>query len=602
MHSKPAYYQKNNHKSNYYQLGLIGQGQFGQVFCGIHRKSGKLVALKDLHPQRFPTHKFLRELRILMTLRHPNIVSCQGIEHHEKGRYLVMDYCEGGTLRDLMESQGKLNIILTLRLIKNILGGLAEAHKKDIIHCDLKPENILLKLTAHSWIALITDFGVARLLKEEGGSSSGLGDTGSPAYMAPERYYGKYSPSSDLYAVGVILFELIVGKRPFSGLPGELMTAHLSQPVIIPSSVPEIISMIIKKGMEKLISRRYTSALEMLEDVKKAENILQKDISSFPRFSPPSLEVLTETLAILARKNLGQSVIDLTVIENRLYLGMKNEIITYIYEKEILISNLKQQWKINLKTDFIGFKSSSNHCYGLVETQSQDNYGLYCFPNDPEIKPVQMLSGIGDKFINTIEDKGYWCATIEKLDNQTYLKIKNVYHKTPFKIKLPHSNPQQIIPLNSYYGILFIPTKEKETQGKIFTRKGKFIYSINLPIKINNLISHLTKDYHYFALDEKETNLGFLIDFKPYRLLSISLGIKPDFIVSIPQGFALFNKDGEGVILDQDGQQSDTFKLPIKPLAIKSCGETHLLIVAEEENEITLLLSDYKQIIKDELD
>ena len=90
-------------RSKYRILGLVGQGQFGRVFCGCHRKTGKIVALKDLDQYRFPTNKFLRELRFLLSLQHPNIVTCHALEHTPTGRYLVMDYCEGGTLRTLME-------------------------------------------------------------------------------------------------------------------------------------------------------------------------------------------------------------------------------------------------------------------------------------------------------------------------------------------------------------------------------------------------------------------------------------------------------------------------------------------------------------------
>jgi len=599
MLKKPVSCQKKPPRSNYRQLGLIGQGQFGQVFCGIHRQRGTLVALKDLHPQRFPTHKFLRELRILMTLRHPNIVSCQGMEHHEKGRYLVMDYCEGGTLRDLMDNQGRLNLILSLKLISDILAGLTHAHDRDIIHCDLKPENILLNLNKEGWTAQITDFGVARLLREEGGSSSGLGDTGSPAYMAPERYYGKYSPASDLYGVGVILFELLAGNRPFSGLPGEIMAAHISRPVVIPSVIPEVIRPIIKKGMEKLISRRYTSALEMLKDLEKASQILEKNISSFPRFSPPQLEISSQSLPVLKEEILNQSVLDLVTIKNCLYLGMKNEIRCQVYEQEILTSPLKQQFKLTLKTDFIKFKPSDQKCYSVIKNQSEDNYSLYSLSNHAPNQAVQMLSGKGNFTLNTIENKSVWCALIENSqgENEGYLKINNIQQKKSFKIKLKTPYPTDIIALDPNYGMIFCPQDQQETKVKIFTRKGKFIYSLTIPIQFNQLIPNLKIPYRYFTLDQQDQNLGFLIDFKPYRLLPISLGIKPDFIINIPQGFALFNNQGEGIILNEDGQQSNLFKLPVKPLVITSCGESYLLIVTEEENDIKLLLIDYKNMV-----
>jgi len=254
-------------RSKYRLLGLIGQGQFGRVFCASHRKTGRLVALKSLDHRRFPTHKFLRELRFLLSLQHPNIVTCQALEHITNGRYLVMDYCEGGTLRNLMEAAGCLDLAQGLSLTRDVLSGLTHAHKKGIVHCDIKPENILLTVQPEGWKARITDFGIARLSQE---LSLETGATGSPAYMAPERFYGQYSLSSDLYAVGILLYELLVGERPFSGAPGDLMSAHLNNPVKIPDQVPTPLREVILKSLQKLPARRYKSAMEMLEALDAA--------------------------------------------------------------------------------------------------------------------------------------------------------------------------------------------------------------------------------------------------------------------------------------------------------------------------------------------
>lgn len=256
--------------SKYRILKLVGQGQFGRVFCAINQRTGRLVALKEL-AQQLPTHKFLRELRFLLSLQHPNIVTCQAIEYTQTRRYLVMDYCEGGTLRNLIQSDVQLSLVQSLKLITNILTGLEHAHSRGIVHCDIKPENILLSLDTTGWTARISDFGIARLSQEV--YSGDLGVTGSPAYMAPERFYGQYSPSSDLYAVGVMLFELAVGHRPFSGLPGELMSAHLNQRVNVPDTVPFLLRSIISTALQKLPARRFACAAEMLRSIRLAAEV-----------------------------------------------------------------------------------------------------------------------------------------------------------------------------------------------------------------------------------------------------------------------------------------------------------------------------------------
>jgi len=268
--------------TNYRILKLVGQGQFGRVFCAVHKHSGKIVALKELDRQRFPTNKFLRELYFLSSLQHPNIIAFQGLGHTSTGRFIVMDYCEGGTLRKLMDSE-EFSLAHGLKLIADVLAGLAHAHSRGVIHCDIKPENILLSLNSTGWIARISDFGLARISYEFSNEKNVC--TGSPAYMAPERFYGKYSPASDLYAVGVMLFEMAVGYRPFSGLAGELMAAHLNQPVEIPNTVPFLMRSVISTAMQKLPAHRFASAAEMLKPVKLAAEVERLTQGNVPPLS-----------------------------------------------------------------------------------------------------------------------------------------------------------------------------------------------------------------------------------------------------------------------------------------------------------------------------
>ncbi|MEM7590474.1 MAG: serine/threonine-protein kinase, partial [Cyanobacteria bacterium P01_A01_bin.83] len=264
------------HKSNYKILNLVGRGQFGKVFVAIERSSGALVALKELNSQQLSTSSFLRELNFLFTLNHFNIVNCRALEHYQNKRYIVMDYCEGGTLRDLLQYSPRLTLDQSLKLVIDILSGLEFAHSKGIIHRDIKPDNILLKICDRSWTAHISDFGIAKL-NQEINPHGVMGDTGSPAYMAPEQFYGQYSYSCDLYALGIILYELVVGDRPFSGMPKELLAAHLNQPVAIPKQIPFILRSAIAKSLQKMPHRRFSCAAEMLKSLKLARTVLQSE-------------------------------------------------------------------------------------------------------------------------------------------------------------------------------------------------------------------------------------------------------------------------------------------------------------------------------------
>ncbi|MEM8830490.1 MAG: serine/threonine-protein kinase [Cyanobacteria bacterium P01_G01_bin.19] len=269
MFSQPAY------QSRYQILHSLGQGQHGRVFCGMHRQTKELVALKELDRQKFPTKNFLRELGFLVTLQHPNIVSCKGLEYSQTGRFLIMDYCQGGTLRNLMETEKNLDLALSLDLIADILSGLEYARDRNIVHRDIKPENILLESKGNLIVARIADFGIARLGEEPNPTQANLGDTGSPAYMAPEQFYGRYYHSSDLYAVGIILYELIMGERPFSGNFGLLRSSHLNQTVHLDRKIPFLLRSVVSKALQKLPQKRFDSADEMLKSIRLAQAALR---------------------------------------------------------------------------------------------------------------------------------------------------------------------------------------------------------------------------------------------------------------------------------------------------------------------------------------
>lgn len=253
---------------SYQILEPIGRGQHGQVFRAINLETKEVVALKELDRKKFATSRFLNEFCFLVSLSHPNIVTCHAIEYSQNNRYLVMDYFEGGNLRNFLNSKQKSSLSEGLQLVCDILQGLEYIHSKGVVHRDLKPENILLKKESDSSIACISDFGISKWINFEPDFSSTKSDTGSPAYMAPEQFEGKYSYASDIYAVGIILFEVIVGVRPFSGIPDKLRDSHLNEPVVIPETVALPLPNIITKALQKSPQKRFKSAAEMLQHLR----------------------------------------------------------------------------------------------------------------------------------------------------------------------------------------------------------------------------------------------------------------------------------------------------------------------------------------------
>uniref|UniRef100_A0A7C3ZPU8 Serine/threonine protein kinase n=1 Tax=Planktothricoides sp. SpSt-374 TaxID=2282167 RepID=A0A7C3ZPU8_9CYAN len=264
--------------SKYRILKLVGQGQFGRVFCAVERQTGQLVALKELTHRRLSTSKFLRELGTLLTLQHQNIVKAFALEQTPNARYLVMDYCAGGTLRDLLEQKNALNLGEALLLMRLVLAGLDTAHRQGIIHCDIKPENILLTLRNGSWWPELSDFGIARRLSElqqdqkvQGSGQGSIEAVGAPAYTPPEGFYGIYSQAADIYAMGIVMFEMLLGHRPFSGVPQHLMWAHLNQRIEWPAHLPPQLQEILQKALAKLPGRRYSKAAQMAAAIAQVE-------------------------------------------------------------------------------------------------------------------------------------------------------------------------------------------------------------------------------------------------------------------------------------------------------------------------------------------
>lgn len=221
----------------------LGSGGMGVVYEAKHEQSDRHAAIKVLHREFAQNteiyERFLNEARAVNLVQHPNVVSIYEFGKAEDGSpYIVMEYLQGETLRDRMRKAGKrLAPAVVMNLGRHIASGLAAAHAKHIVHRDLKPTNILIVPDADATDGervKVVDFGVAKLLDHEGASITGTGiSMGTPTYMAPEqcRSARDATDRSDVYALGVILYEALAGELPFREGEGPmaLMTAHIKQ-------------------------------------------------------------------------------------------------------------------------------------------------------------------------------------------------------------------------------------------------------------------------------------------------------------------------------------------------------------------------------------
>jgi serine/threonine protein kinase len=257
----------------------LGFGAMGEVYLGEHPTLGRQVAIKILRKEvstdQELVKRFFAEAQVLSTLQHPNIVKAIDLSVLPDGRtYYVTEFLEGRSLLQLIQEKKRIEFAEAKPLIQQLLQALSVAHEKGIIHRDVKPANIFLVKTSGAPLLKLLDFGIAKLQDKSGLAMNGLSVPGvvlgTPAYMAPEQCTGKdIQPASDLYSVGIVLFELLTGKLPFGLLDEQAqMEAHVRQkaPLLrgsLPSASPAL-EAFLQRSFEKSLKKRFASAQEML--------------------------------------------------------------------------------------------------------------------------------------------------------------------------------------------------------------------------------------------------------------------------------------------------------------------------------------------------
>lgn len=539
-------------RTPYRILGLVGYGQFGRVYCALDQESQELVALKEVTLSRFPTKEFIRELRYLAELHHPQIVGYRGLDFCGQERYLVMDYCNGGTLRQLMNSGYPLSMGQRLGLLSDVLLALQQVHGQGIIHCDIKPENILLSLTDSGWKAHVSDFGIAQLLQDV---NQGQGKChGAPAYMAPECFYGQATYSSDLYALGIVLYELMLGNRPFDGTPAALLDAHFNQSILIPDSVPFLLRSILQRALQKLPQNRYLNAQEMLKAVQLAREVLESEpvVRQVP-VAPASdlpLDAMDEPLLVVQQTIPIQAPVTLMAVRG----------------DDLVLFGAKHWSRWNLE-------ESAPQWEGTAELPLLPAPLAYCHWEGNRLILQTHDSAIeeGDRWNRRFYELNVTTTPLNASAALTSLPVFPVPQHWP-----EGGHPIAIHCLDKRHGVAFVSVADgndaEVIQLHYFTRRDQQgptaaippLAVATLPIASEQVLATQSQGI-FLVVDRAVPNHVLLVQIFPYRLQRLILPWIPDWVERTWWGFLAMTHQGHCCCFDPDWQVLTEGQIPLAP-------------------------------------
>lgn len=305
----------------YHIIEKLGQGGMAVVYKAFDTRLERDAAIKFIRVEEFPPSqldrllkRFEREAKSQARFSHPNIIPVFDYGEYEGVPYLVLEYLSSGSLRENLK--GMMDLDHAIEILSPIADGLGYAHDLGVIHRDVKPANILFN---HLGRPMITDFGIAKLLEGEQATLTGTGlGIGTPEYMAPEQWKGITLPQSDIYALGVVFYEMLTGQKPYTAdTPIAIAIMQLSEPLRRPSEINPAISEATEKVIFKALAKKPENRYNSMRDFQKALLGLrnQKDGSKTEKKNPhKSISMVDFTQFKLE----GESNVDdeLTIDEN----------------------------------------------------------------------------------------------------------------------------------------------------------------------------------------------------------------------------------------------------------------------------------------------
>jgi serine/threonine protein kinase/Flp pilus assembly protein TadD len=282
----------------------LGKGGMGKVYKAQDTDLKEKVAIKLLRPEiagdKKTIERFRNELKFARKIRHKNVCQMYDLNKEKGLHYITMEYVDGKDLKSMIRMMGQLSSGKTIFIAKQVCEGLIEAHRLGVVHRDLKPQNIMVDEDGN---ARIMDFGIARSLKTKGITAAGV-MIGTPEYMSPEQVEGKeVDQRSDIYSLGVILYEMVTGRVPFEGdTPFTIGVKHKSEmpkdPKEFNTQLPEDLNLVILRCLEKDKEKRCQSAGEVRAELTRIEKGIPTTEIEIPKRKPITSREITVTFGL----------------------------------------------------------------------------------------------------------------------------------------------------------------------------------------------------------------------------------------------------------------------------------------------------------------
>ncbi len=313
----------------------IGKGGMGKIYTVLDKDINAKIALKLIRPEiasdKKTIDRFRNELKTARDISHKNICRMYDINKEDGSYYITMEYVSGEDLKSFIHRSGQLTIGTAIKIAQQVCDGLSEAHRLGVVHRDLKSSNIMIDKEGD---ARIMDFGIARSLEAKGITGSGV-IIGTPEYMSPEQVEGKETDQrSDIYSLGIILYEMVTGRVPFEGdTPFTIGVKHKSEVPVDPKNlnnrIPENLSLVIMKCLEKDKNKRFQGVREVQYELTKIEEGIPTTVREVQKRKPLTSKEITVTFGLKKLLTPALVVIALVIIALIIWkLWLQKEVIS----------------------------------------------------------------------------------------------------------------------------------------------------------------------------------------------------------------------------------------------------------------------------------